>query len=230
MIRSKHQIGYALLLAMLLACEAFAAEVDEAAIREVQSRQAAAWNAHDALAYANLFTDDGDVVTPVPPREGIQIQVLRKTGGQWLIDELSEHEQRSRKSRSRRGRRPRLSEGHADFLMSALVAIFTTAATVARSTVSSTTSFAFAMISLTSVADGSSITAQPVLNARLARTRSARSLVSSSRCLHRCRCLRVGDTQYSQARRAAALEDRTHGAIRLGTRPNRLRYSARTHP
>ena len=135
-----------LVLGVLLAVEAFASEGDEAAIREVQSRQAAAWNAHDAVAYANLFSDDGDVVNvlgwwwrgrsviqsklsdafawvfrdstltitevhtrlidpstaivhvrwtldgakmppgaPAPPREGIQIQVLRKIGGQWLI-------------------------------------------------------------------------------------------------------------------------------------------------
>ena len=38
---------------------------DEAAIREVQSRQAAAWNSHDATAYAHLFTMDGDVVNVV---------------------------------------------------------------------------------------------------------------------------------------------------------------------
>ena len=34
----------------------------EAAIRQVQVRQAEAWNRHDARAYASLFTDDGDVV------------------------------------------------------------------------------------------------------------------------------------------------------------------------
>jgi uncharacterized protein (TIGR02246 family) len=33
-----------------------------AAIRQVQLRQAAAWNQHDATAYARLFTEDGDVV------------------------------------------------------------------------------------------------------------------------------------------------------------------------
>jgi uncharacterized protein (TIGR02246 family) len=36
--------------------------VDEAAIRAVQDAQAAAWNRHDAAAYADLFTEDGDVV------------------------------------------------------------------------------------------------------------------------------------------------------------------------
>ena len=35
---------------------------DAAAIRELQTRQAEAWNAHDAAAYAGLFTPDGDVV------------------------------------------------------------------------------------------------------------------------------------------------------------------------
>lgn len=33
-----------------------------AAIHELQARQANAWNAHDAIAYAELFTEDGDVV------------------------------------------------------------------------------------------------------------------------------------------------------------------------
>ena len=140
------RIRSGLALGMLLTVGAFASEGDEAAIREVQSRQATAWNAHDAVAYANLFSDDGDVVNvlgwwwrgrpaiqsklsdafawvfrdstltitdvhtrlidpstaivhvrwtldgaktppgaPVPPREGIQIQVLRKISGQWLI-------------------------------------------------------------------------------------------------------------------------------------------------
>jgi uncharacterized protein (TIGR02246 family) len=38
---------------------------DEAQIRELQALQAAAWNRHDANAYANLFTEDGDVVNVV---------------------------------------------------------------------------------------------------------------------------------------------------------------------
>jgi len=37
---------------------------DVAAIRDVESRQAEAWNRHDAKAYAALFTEDGDVVNP----------------------------------------------------------------------------------------------------------------------------------------------------------------------
>ena len=35
---------------------------DEAAIVQLQTRQADAWNRHDAAAYARLFTEDGDVV------------------------------------------------------------------------------------------------------------------------------------------------------------------------
>lgn len=138
--------AFAGLLGMICAAEGFASQVDEAAIRDVQTRQAAAWNAHDAVAYAKLFAEDGDVVNvlgwwwrgrseiqsklsdafawvfrdskltvtevhtrfidpstaiahvrwtldgakvppgaPAPPREGIQLQVLRKTDDGWLI-------------------------------------------------------------------------------------------------------------------------------------------------
>ena len=38
---------------------------DDAAIRELQRRQADAWNRHDATGYANLFTEDGEVVNVV---------------------------------------------------------------------------------------------------------------------------------------------------------------------
>jgi uncharacterized protein (TIGR02246 family) len=38
---------------------------DEADIRDVQTRQAEAWNKHDAKAYADLFTTGGDVVNVV---------------------------------------------------------------------------------------------------------------------------------------------------------------------
>jgi uncharacterized protein (TIGR02246 family) len=132
---------------MLSAGGALASQAEETEIREVQTRQAAAWNDHDAVAYAKLFSEDGDVVNvlgwwwqgrsaiqsklseafawvfrdstltitevhtrfidpslaivhvrwkldgakvppgaPAPPREGIQLQVLRKTGNQWLIE------------------------------------------------------------------------------------------------------------------------------------------------
>lgn len=139
-------IVFGLVLAMLSAAGAYGSETDEAAIREVQTRQAAAWNAHDAAAYADLFSEDGDAVNVLgwwwqgrlairsklsdafawvfrdskltitdvhtrfldpstavvhvrwtldgakvppgataPPREGIQLQVLRKIAGRWLI-------------------------------------------------------------------------------------------------------------------------------------------------
>ena len=118
---------------------------DESSILEVQQQQATAWNRHDAAAYANLFTEDGDVVNVVgwwwkgrseietklsaafalifkeskltitdvqvkfltaeiaiahvrwtmegaktppnipEPRQGIQLQILTKQSGKWLI-------------------------------------------------------------------------------------------------------------------------------------------------
>ncbi len=120
-------------------------EQDEADIRNVQTRQEAAWNRHDAKAYANLFTEDGECVNVVgwfwkgraeierkltdahafvfresvltikeveikflgpeiavahvrwtmvgartpgaipKPQQGIEIQVLQKQAGKWLI-------------------------------------------------------------------------------------------------------------------------------------------------
>ena len=39
-----------------------ARDSDRSAIREIENRQAAAWNHHDAAAYAALFTADADVV------------------------------------------------------------------------------------------------------------------------------------------------------------------------
>jgi uncharacterized protein (TIGR02246 family) len=115
-------------------------------IRELQTRQADAWNHRDAAAYASLFTDDGDIVNvlgwywrnpaeirskleaafafvfhdstltitdvqvrlleptiavahvwwamegakappgaPAPPRHGVELQVLSKHSGRWLI-------------------------------------------------------------------------------------------------------------------------------------------------
>lgn len=122
------------------------APADDAAIREVQARQADAWNHHDAPAYARLFSEDGEVVNVLgwwwqgraqiqsklaaafawvfrdstmtvddvqvrmlsptlaiahvrwtmegakappgaaqPPRQGLQLQVLRREHGHWLI-------------------------------------------------------------------------------------------------------------------------------------------------
>ncbi len=138
--------AYGLMLGILLTAHALASDADESAIRAVEARQAAAWNAHDAAAYAELFAQDGDIVNvlgwwwrgraeiqsklsdafawvfrdskltitdvhsrfldrataivhvrwtmdgakvppgaPAPPREGIQLQILRKANGQWLI-------------------------------------------------------------------------------------------------------------------------------------------------
>lgn len=120
-------------------------ESDEAAIRNVETQQQEAWNRHDAKAYANLFTEEGDCVNVVgwrwqgreeiekkltnayvfvfresvltikevdikftapeiavahvgwtmvgartpkglpQPQQGIQLQVLQKQAGKWLI-------------------------------------------------------------------------------------------------------------------------------------------------
>lgn len=51
-----------LALLMTNPSSALAEDGDEAAIQNLQSKQAEAWNAHDASAYAALFTPDGDVV------------------------------------------------------------------------------------------------------------------------------------------------------------------------
>lgn len=136
-----------LMLGLALGQEVRAEDAETAAIREVQARQAQAWNQHDAAAYAALFTENGDVVNvlgwwwqgraaiqakltdafafvfrdskltitdtqvrlidpqtaiahvrwtldgakvppgaPAPPREGIQLQVLRKGANGWLIE------------------------------------------------------------------------------------------------------------------------------------------------
>lgn len=60
--------GIQIIVSVLMAAlplSAWAQQQDDAAIRQVQVRQAAAWNQHDAAAYANLFTEDGDVVNVV---------------------------------------------------------------------------------------------------------------------------------------------------------------------
>lgn len=59
-----------LALATVLATSVFsfaqnAQNKDEAEIRRVQTRQQDAWNRHDAKAYADLFSDDGDCVNVV---------------------------------------------------------------------------------------------------------------------------------------------------------------------
>jgi uncharacterized protein (TIGR02246 family) len=62
------QLALVLLVALVLLPNATLGagrEADEAAIRDVEKHQAEAWNAHDAKAYANLFTEDGDCVNVV---------------------------------------------------------------------------------------------------------------------------------------------------------------------
>ena len=56
------RVATGLACGVLLAVNAFASQAEDAAIREVQARQAAAWNAHDAVAYAKVFSEDGEVV------------------------------------------------------------------------------------------------------------------------------------------------------------------------
>jgi uncharacterized protein (TIGR02246 family) len=139
--------GLCVLVWMLASLPVFATaqQQDESAIRQLQARQAAAWNRHDAEAYAKLFAEDGDVVNVVgwwwkgrpeierklkagfafvfaqstltitdvdvrllnpalaiahvrwtmtgaktppglpEPREGIQLQILTKQAGEWMI-------------------------------------------------------------------------------------------------------------------------------------------------
>lgn len=135
-----------LALSLAAAPPSLAQQTDMEEIRDLQKRQADAWNRHDAAAYAKLFTDDGDVVNvlgwwwkspteirsklddafafvfrdntltitdvqirfiqptvaiahvswtmdgarsppgvPTPPRSGIQLQVLTRQSGRWLI-------------------------------------------------------------------------------------------------------------------------------------------------
>jgi uncharacterized protein (TIGR02246 family) len=65
MIRSLSVLGALAAIAAAPPARLAAQSPDEAAIREVEARQAAAWNRHDAAAYAALFTEDGDVVNVV---------------------------------------------------------------------------------------------------------------------------------------------------------------------
>ncbi len=61
-IMLRRSLAAILALLVVTASEAQSEGSDEAAIRLLQSKQAAAWNAHDATAYAALFTSNGDVV------------------------------------------------------------------------------------------------------------------------------------------------------------------------
>jgi uncharacterized protein (TIGR02246 family) len=60
-------LGFLLLVLAAFAPVASGAEhsQDEADIRKLETQQQEAWNRHDAKAYANLFTEDGDVVNVV---------------------------------------------------------------------------------------------------------------------------------------------------------------------
>lgn len=53
-----------MLIALPAIAHATSAE-DDKAIRDIQVRQERAWNQHDAVAYADLFSADGDVVNLV---------------------------------------------------------------------------------------------------------------------------------------------------------------------
>jgi uncharacterized protein (TIGR02246 family) len=53
------------LLLAAISSTAAAAGSDQVAIEALEAKQAAAWNAHDAAAYADLFTPEGDVVNVV---------------------------------------------------------------------------------------------------------------------------------------------------------------------
>jgi hypothetical protein len=106
MSRQLRLAAIALAFGMLFAVNARAEPADDAAIRDVQVRQAAAfaWVFRDStLTITDVQTrliDPSTAIThvrwtldgakvppgaPAPPREGIQLQVLRKTAGQWLI-------------------------------------------------------------------------------------------------------------------------------------------------
>ena len=62
---SRFQVPTLLVVAAISSTTAVAVDSDQAAIEAVEAKQAAAWNAHDAAAYADLFTPDGDVVNLV---------------------------------------------------------------------------------------------------------------------------------------------------------------------
>ena len=55
--------AFALSLPRIARCDS--SEADVTAIRELEKQQQAAWNQHDAKAYASLFSEDGDCVNVV---------------------------------------------------------------------------------------------------------------------------------------------------------------------
>jgi len=144
-MRAIPKVAFLLIIFALNIVTGAAQTNDEQQIKALQERQAAAWNQHDATAYANLFSQDGEVVNVVgwwwkdrreietklkaafafvfknstltitdvsvrliqpdvavahvqwtmtgartppnipEPKQGTQLQVLRKQKGQWLI-------------------------------------------------------------------------------------------------------------------------------------------------
>ena len=58
-------LGIAVMLVLACGAAVAADKADEAQIKAVQTQQAQAWNQHDGKAYADLFTEDGEVVNVV---------------------------------------------------------------------------------------------------------------------------------------------------------------------
>ncbi|MEO7157098.1 MAG: SgcJ/EcaC family oxidoreductase [Vicinamibacterales bacterium] len=56
------RVAFLLVVGSLCPLESLAQQSDVTAIRALEVRQAEAWNRHDAAAYSDLFTQDGDVV------------------------------------------------------------------------------------------------------------------------------------------------------------------------
>jgi hypothetical protein len=55
-------VTVAVVICSIAAIGVSAAPADDAAIRDVEVRQASAWNGHDAQRVCGSFTPDGDVV------------------------------------------------------------------------------------------------------------------------------------------------------------------------
>ena len=75
-----------LVLATVLPKPAFSADrsADDAAIRTLERRQQEAWNRHDAKAYADLFTEDGDVVNVVGWRWKGRAEIEKKLAAGYV--------------------------------------------------------------------------------------------------------------------------------------------------
>ena len=64
-VQKKRALWLLIILALTASIVCAQRSQDEVQIRDLQQRQADAWNHHDATAYANLFTEDGEVVNVV---------------------------------------------------------------------------------------------------------------------------------------------------------------------